>query len=158
MSKTPPPQPINRNKKNTSHLGIAQKFLLLVLIVIALMRVLPIVVVLFIGLLPTLTLMIVDGKNINKLVIVGCFNLAGVFVYVFNIMKNYSVDNALFVFSDIFNIILMLGSAAIGLLVYYEIPMLFVYISRATNQRHILSIDARIEKLKEIWGPEVIGK
>ena len=97
-------------------------------------------------------------KNINKLIIIGCFNLAGVFVYVFNVMRNYSVDNALFIFSDIFNIILMLGSAAIGLLVYYEIPLLFVYISRATNQRHIASIDARVEKLKEIWGPEVTGK
>ena len=150
--------PLPRNKNKSSHLGAAQKFLLLLLIVTALMRVLPIVVVLFIGLLPTITLMIVDSKNINKLIIVGCFNLAGVFVYVFNVMRNYSVDNALFIFSDIFNIILMLGSAAIGLLVYYEIPLLFVYISRATNQRHIASIDARVEKLKEIWGPEVTGK
>lgn len=147
-----------KNKKSSAHLGIAQKFLLLLLIVIALMRVLPIVVILFIGLLPTLTLMIVDPKNINKLVIVGCFNLSGVFVYVFSVIRNYSVDNALFIFSDIFNIILMLGSAAIGLLIYYEIPMLFVYISRATNQRHIANIDARVEKLKEVWGPEVIGK
>ena len=155
---TTPPPPLRKNRKGSSHFGIAQKFLLLLLIVIALMRILPIMVILFIGLLPTLTLMIVDPKNLNKLIIVGCFNLSGVFVYVFNVIRNYSVDNALFIFSDIFNIILMLGSAAIGFLIYYEIPMLFVYISRATNQRHIANIDARVEKLKQIWGPEVIGK
>lgn len=157
---TPPP-PLRNNsgsKKETKHLNILQKFLLLLLIAIALIRVMPIVVVLFIGLLPTLTLLIIDGKNINKLIIVGCFNLSGVFVYVFNVMKNYSVDNALFIFSDVFNMILMLGSAAIGFLIYYEVPMLFIYLARISNQHHVTSIDAKIEKLKEIWGNDVVGK
>ena len=154
---TPPP-PLRNSKKENKHLSIAQKFLLLLLVAIALIRVMPIVVVLVVGLLPTLTLMIIDGKNINKLIIVGCFNLAGVFVYIFNIAKNYSVDNALFLFSDIFNLILMLGSAAVGLLIYYEVPLLFVYLARISNQHHITSIDARIEKLKEVWGKDVVEK
>ena len=122
------------------------------------MTTLPILVVLFIGLLPTLTLMIIDIRNINKLIIVGCFNLAGVFVYVFNVMKNYSVDTAVFLFSDIFNMILMLGSAAIGLLIYYQVPMLFVYISKISNQHRVASIDERLEKLQELWGKDVLSK
>jgi len=76
----------------------------------------------------------------------------------FNVLRNYSVDNALFIFSDVFNMILMLGSAAVGLIIYYEVPQLFVYIARTTNQRHINSIDERIEKLKEIWGHDVVAK
>lgn len=149
--------PINRNNSG-SHLNLIQRFFLLILIAIALMTTLPLVVVLFIGLLPTLTLMIIDPKNTNKLIIVGCFNLAGVFVYIFNIMRNYSIDNALFVFSDIFNLILMLGAAGVGLIVYYELPILFIYLARITNQSHIANIDERVTKLKEIWGPDVTGK
>ena len=52
----------------------------------------------------------------------------------------------------------MLGAAGVGLVVYYEMPLLFTYLARATNQRHIASIDDRIAKLKEIWGPDVAGK
>lgn len=150
--------PYRQNKKGSVHLSIMQKILLLLLLIIGLMTTLPILVVLFIGLLPTLTLMIIDIRNINKLIIVGCFNLAGVFVYVFNVMKNYSVDTAVFLFSDIFNMILMLGSAAIGLLIYYQVPMLFVYISKISNQHRVASIDERLEKLKDLWGQDVLSK
>lgn len=150
--------PLNRPKKNTIHLNIMQKMLLLLLLFIALMTTLPIVVVLLAGLLPTLTVLIIDPKNINKLITVGCFNLAGVFVYLFNVLRNYSVDNALFIFSDVFNLMLMLGSAAAGLIIYYELPVLFVYIARTSNQRYIANIDSRLEKLQEIWGPDVTAK
>jgi len=150
--------PIGKNHKNAIHLSTMQKILLLLLVLIGMMTTMPLLVVLFIGLLPTFTLLIIDPKNINKLIVVGCFNLAGVFVYLFNVLRNYSVDNALFIFSDVFNMILMLGSAAVGLIIYYEVPQLFVYIARTTNQRHINSIDERIEKLKEIWGHDVVAK
>lgn len=147
-----------KKKQKPFRLSISQKFLLLFLLVIALVRVLPIVLVLSIGLLPTITLLIVSPKNFNKLIVVGCFNMAGVFVYVFNIMKNVSANNALFVFSDIFNIILMLCSAGIGLLLYYEIPLIFIYLAKISNQRRVANIDSKLEKLQEVWGQDVLGK
>lgn len=148
--------PLKQNSKKTVRMSNTQKFLLLLMIIIALVTTLPILVVLLIGLLPTFTLMVVDIKNINKLIIVGCFNLAGVFVYMFNLLKNFSLDSALFIFNDIFNMILMLGSAGIGLVVYYEIPKLFIYIAKASNQKHIANIDSRIEKMQETWGSDII--
>ena len=54
--------------------------------------------------------------------------------------------------------ILMLCSAGLGLIIYYEMPHIFIYLTRASNQRHIASIDAHIARLKEIWGPDVVGK
>lgn len=156
MSKKP--TPINRNKKENHHIGILPKLFLLFLLLIAITHSLPIVIVLFIGLLPTLTLLLIDPKNLNKLIVVGCFNLAGVFVYVFSVIRNYSIHNALFVFSDIFNMILMLCAAGLGLVIYYEMPHLFIHLTRTSNQRHIASIDAHISKLKEIWEPDVVGK
>ncbi len=150
--------PVNRNPKGTLHFTTMQKVLLLMLILIIMMTTMPLLVVLFIGLLPTFTVLIIDPKNINKLIIIGCFNLAGVFVYLFNVLQNYSVNNAFYIFSDVFNIILMLGSAAIGLIIYYQVPMLFVYIAKVTNQQHISNIDSHLEKLKELWGEDVVAK
>lgn len=147
---------LNKNKKAPLRLSATQKLLLLLMMIVALMTTLPILVVLLVGLLPTFTLMILDIKNVNKLIVVGCFNLSGVFVYMFNVLRNFSVDNALFIFSDIFNMILMLGSAAIGLIVYYELPQLFIYLAKASNQKHIANIDTKVEKLQEIWGAEVL--
>lgn len=158
MSRTRKITPLNRQKKKPIRLNTIQKILLVLLLIIVMMTTLPLMVVLSVGLLPTLTLLIIDPKNINKLITVGCFNLTGVFVYLFNVLQNYSVDNALFIFSDIFNMILMLGSAAIGLIIYYELPQLFVYIARATNQHHVTNIDNHLEKLKELWGEDVITK
>ena len=147
---------LNKNKKAPLQLNAAQKLLLLLMIIVALMTTLPILMVLLVGLLPTFTLMILDIKNVNKLIVVGCFNLSGVFIYMFNVLRNFSVDNALFIFSDIFNMILMLGSAAVGLIFYYELPQLFVYVARTSNQKHIANIEAKVEKLQEIWGQDVL--
>ena len=149
---------LNKTKKNSVKLNNTQKMLLLLMLIIALMTTLPILMVLLVGLLPTFTLMILDIKNVNKLIVVGCFNLSGVFVYMFNVLHNFSVDNALFIFSDVFNMILMLGSAAVGLVVYYELPQMFVYIAKSSNQKHITNIDARLEKLQETWGHEVLNR
>ena len=131
--------------------------MLLILLIVASLTTLPILVVLIVGLLPTFTLLIIDGKNINKLIVVGCFNIAGVFTYMFNMISNFSMDNAMFIFSDIFNMILMLGSAGIGLIVYYEVPQLFIYLARTSNQKQITSIENKVAKMQEVWGKDIVG-
>ena len=67
------------------------------------------------------------------------------------------MDNAMFIFSDIFNMILMLGSAGIGLIVYYEVPQLFIYLARTSNQKQIANIDAKVAKMQEVWGKDITG-
>jgi len=146
-----------QTQQKSIQLSSLQKFLLLLLLIVASLTTFPILVVLLVGLLPTFTLLIIDGKNINKLIVVGCFNLAGVFTYMFNMINNFSIDNAMFIFSDIFNMILMLGSAGIGLIVYYEVPQLFIYLARASNQKQIANIDNKVVKMQEIWGKDITG-
>ncbi len=148
----------HKNDQLSFRFSKTQKILLLLLIFIITMHTLPMVLILFIGLLPTFTLMVIDIKNINKLIIVGSFNLAGVFFYIFNIFKNFSVGNAVFLFSDIFNMILMLGSAAIGLLLYYEMPLLFSYFSKIATAKRIANIDNRLEKMQEKWGKDIVAQ
>ena len=108
-------------------LSLFQKILLTIGILIAVLTTLPVMVVLLIGLLPTFTVMVTDRNNTNKLIIVGCFNLAGVFIYLFHVISNFTVRDAFFILSDIFNLIIMLGSAGLGLIVYLEVPNLFIF-------------------------------
>lgn len=153
-----------QKKKETGHkikskrkpLTTTQKLFLLLGLALAVITALPAVVIILIGLLPTLTILITDPKNTNKLVIVGCFNLAGVFIFMMNIANHFSLQNAFFIVTNIFNLIIMLGSAAIGLIIYCEIPNIFIFTSKISAQKRLKNIDARLEKIAEEWGSEVV--
>lgn len=138
-------------------LSMLQKILLLIGLLIAIFTTLPVVVVLLIGLLPTFTVLVTDRSNTNKLIIVGCFNLAGVFIYLFHVINNFTVRDAFFILSDIFNLIIMLGSAGVGLIVYCEVPNLFIYLSKAAAQKRLKTIDASLAKLSDEWGSGILG-
>lgn len=144
-------------KPQRKSLTMTQKVLMFIGLFIGIITALPAVVVILIGLLPTITVMITDPKNTNKLIIVGGFNLAGVFIYLVNIVNHFTVQNALFIVSNIFNLIIMLGSAAIGLIIYCELPNLFVLTSKISAQKRLKSIDSRLEKLGEEWGGDAIS-
>lgn len=144
-------------KKSFKSLSIFQKILLIIGLLIMTIMAFPIVIVLFIGLLPSLTIFITDPKNTNKIMIVGCFNLAGVFVYLMNVINHFSISGAMFILSDIFNLIIMLGSAALGLIIYCEIPNLFLILSKISAKRRLKIIESNLEKLSEEWGAEVIN-
>ena len=115
----------------------------------------PIVFILFIGLLPTITIMITDKQNYDKQMIVGCFNIAGVFFYLFNVLNNFSLPNAFSIVGDIFNLILMLASAGIGLILYNEVPNLYATYMQHSYQKQIEKINERLVKLAEEWGTNI---
>ncbi len=158
MSRIPGRKQTKKNKSAYSVLSFPQKILLLFGLIIATISMLPAIIVIFIGMLPTLTVSITDVKNTNKLIIIGGFNLSGVFMYILNIINNFTVDHALFLISNIFNLIIMFGSAAIGLIIYCELPNFFVFISKISAQKRLKTIDAKLEKLAEEWGTEIVNK
>ncbi len=150
---------MKNNLKNAKKekLSLGKKLLILLGLFILVLTSLPIVIILLIGLLPTLTIMITDPKNTPKIIIVGSFNLAGVFTYLISILNNYNIRDAFFVFSDIFNLIIMLGSAALGLIIYIELPNFVIWIYKATAQRRLTAIENRLEQLAQDWGQETIN-
>ena len=145
-------------KSNTKKSSLLKKIFIGLGLFLLILTSLPIVVILLIGLLPTLTILLTDPKNTQKAIIVGSFNLAGVFIYLVNILNSYSVRDAFFVFSDIFNLIVMLGSAALGLIIYAELPNLVIWIYKATAQKRLSNIESRLQKLALDWGQETINK
>ena len=151
-----------KNSKTTSNtkysfkkLNKVQKLVLIVLLLILTFSSFPIVFILFIGLLPTITIMITDKKNYDKQMIVGCFNIAGVFFYLFNVLNNFSLPNAFSIVGDIFNLILMLASAGIGLILYNEVPNLYANYMQHSYQKQIEKINERLAKLAEEWGTNI---
>lgn len=145
-------------KKSFQSLSIARKSLLFIFLAIVASSFLPAVIVLLIGLLPTITILFIDPQNSAKLVIIGCFNLSGLFVYLINLINKFSLDGAFSILGDVFNMIIMLGSAAIGFLVYYEMPNLFSYIAQNSAKRRLVVIDKELEKITEEWGSTIIDE
>lgn len=139
-------------------LNLLQKILLLLGLIVLVLTALPAIVILIIGLLPTITVILIDSKNTSKLTMVGCFNLAGVFICLMNIFSQFSVNHAITILGNVFNIIIMLGAAALGMILYYELPNLFLLISKASAQRRLHSIDSKLEKIAEDWGRESLGE
>ncbi len=138
--------------------NLLQKILLLLGLVILVITALPAVVILIIGLLPTITIILIDSKNTSKLTMVGCFNLAGVFVCLMNIFNQFNLNHAITILGNVFNIIIMLGAAALGMVLYYELPNLFLFISKASAQRRLRNIDNKLEKIADEWGQECIAE
>jgi len=133
-----------------------QKFLLLLGLIVLSFAALPVVIILIIGLLPSITVILTNPKNMPKLMIVGFFNLSGVFVCMMNIYSQFASNHSINILDNVFNIIIMLGSAALGMILYFELPNLFVMISRASANRRLQNIDAKLEKISSEWGSEAI--
>lgn len=143
-------------KKTTFKLNLLQKLVLLLGLIVLSFIALPVVIIMVIGLLPTLTILLLDIKNVNKLMIVGCFNMAGVFICMVNIFNQYTSGVNVTILNNVFSIIIMLGSAALGMIVFFELPNIFVSISRSSAQRKLHNIDTKLEKLSKDWGTEII--
>ena len=139
------------SKADTKKLNFIQKFLLFIALIIVAFTVLPAVVVLFIGLLPSLTVVVTDTKNLNKITTIGCFNIAGIMIRLNDIFVQFTSGIAFSVIDNIFNIIIMLGSAALGVLLYYAVPDLFVFIFKNSAQHRLKVLNSKLEKLSENW-------
>lgn len=139
-------------------LSVSRKILLFFFLGILAIITLPAFLLLLIGLLPTITILITDTKNVYKLIIVGAFNLAGVFMYLIGVLSEFTFEHTLAVLSNIFNLVIMFGSAAIGFIIYMEIPNLFLFLHKISAKRRLANIESKLAKLTEEWGQETIDR
>ena len=144
-------QSSRKEKNNQSKFNLAQKLLLFLSLIIIIFTVFKPVVILFLGLLPTLTIVLIDTKNINKITTVGCFNVAGLMICLKNLLQQLDQNTAFSIIDNIYNVVIMLTAAAIGVLLYYILPDLFILIFKNSAQHRLKSINAKLEKLKQTW-------
>ena len=135
MKAPTPVNPTKNSKSSSSKMNSFQKFLIFLGLMLVGFTILPVVVVLFIGLLPTLTAVVTDTKNINKITTIGCLNISGLIICLHNIT----------------NIIIMLSAAALGAFLYFVLPDLFSFIFKNSAQHRLKIINAKLAKLSENW-------
>lgn len=150
-----------KNEPQKSRLSLAnmstpRKWLIFAILISGVIIALPFAIILLIGLLPTLTVLFTDSKNTQKIIIIGCFNMAGVFIYLMGVMHDYSIGGAVNIIKDIFNLIIMLGSAGLGLILYCELPNLFIFFSQISAQKRLEVIENKLKNMSEEWGQDVI--
>lgn len=142
---------ISLKKNKQSKISGFQKVFWFTLLLFISFKVLPAVVVLFLGLLPTFTIVVTDTKNINKITTVGCFNIAGIMICLNSIFDQFTSTAKFSILANIHNIIIMLSAAALGMFLYYILPDIFVYVFKNSAQHRLKIINAKLEKLKETW-------
>jgi len=109
-----------------------------------------------VGLVPTIVLGF-TGRGVHKgarLQCVGFANLAGVLPFIPQVLAR---NDAQVVIGDIFNIVAMFGSAAIGYALIYVGPMVASYILQSLNQDRVKKIAQQRQALVDMWGHEVLG-
>ena len=146
-----PKSNIQNRQQSTSKLGFFGKFLIFFCLLFVGFTILPQVIVIGLGLLPTLTIVLTETKNINKITTVGCFNVAGVMICLNSFIAQYNENRPFLINENITNIIIMMAAAAVGVSLYYILPDLFVFIFKNSAQHRLKAINAKLEKLQQTW-------
>lgn len=118
---------------------------------------LPTVLILGIGMLPTLAAMISDRRKEKYATLcVGCMNFTGVLPFMIELWaEEHSYENAFRLIGDPFTWLVMFGAAAIGWAIYFVAPgIVGMFLAMRTEQR-IARLRRRQRDLVEEWGPGV---
>jgi hypothetical protein len=118
---------------------------------------LPTVLILGIGMLPTLGAMLTDRRKEKYATLcVGCMNFTGVLPFMIQLWtEEHSYERAFQVIGDPFTWLVMYGAAALGWSIYFVAPgIVGMFIAMRTEQR-IQRLRRRQRELVEEWGPGV---
>ena len=145
------PQLPKKNNTGLSKLNSLGKALVFLCLLFVGFTILPQVVIIVLGLLPTITIVLTETKNINKITTVGCFNVSGVMICLNSFIKQFSEKTPFSIGENITNVIIMLGAAGIGDSLYYILPDIFAIIFKNSAQHRLKTINAKLEKLQQSW-------
>ena len=77
--------------------------------------------------------------------------MAGVMICLNSLFNQFGSEFEFSILNNIFNIVIMLAAAALGVLLYYLLPDLFVVIFKNSAQHRLKTINSKLEKLTETW-------
>jgi hypothetical protein len=143
----------------TSASSAATKTILFVLVAGGAVLFLPSVLILGIGMTPTLAAMLTDRRREKYATLcVGCMNFTGVLPFMVELWtQEHSYDNAFRLIADPFTWLVMFGAAAIGWAIYFVAPgIVGMFIAMRADQR-VERLRRRQRDLVEEWGPGVAG-
>lgn len=120
----------------------------------------PTLMLLFVGLLPTLVAALTDRSNARYAwICVGGLNFAGLTPALLRLwFGHHEVSFALHQVTDFRVLLLSYAAAACGWLLYFGAPPIVITIMLATTKRRAMSLEQQMKKLEEEWGPEVASR
>lgn len=120
---------------------------------------LPSMMLLVIGMMPTLAAMLTDRRREKYATLcVGCMNFTGVLPYMIELWtQDHSYEHAWRIIGDPFTWLVMFGAAAIGWAIFFVAPgIVGMFIAMRADQR-VERLRRRQRDLVEEWGPGVAG-
>ena len=120
---------------------------------------LPTVLILCVGMLPTVAAFLVDRRREKYTTLcVGSMNFVGVIPFLATLWtEDHSFDMAFTILGDPFGWLMMLGSAGIGWAIYFVAPNIVALFMAARIEQRIERLKNRQTALVEEWGPGVSG-
>lgn len=117
----------------------------------------PTLILIMIGLLPTLVAFFVDrDREHSSATAVGAMNCAGITPFVIDLwIKGQSMDNVFRILSDPSSWLIILGAAAIGQTIVSVVPQAMATLTLAHSELRIKTLKQNLERLNESWGPDV---
>ena len=154
MAKTEAKAAAGKTKKKSGKLGV---FTVIVLLCFATPFIMPTVMLLLVGLIPTYVALSTDSDpQKSGAVSVGAMNFAGVVPFIIDLWtKGQTMGNALHILGDANSWVIILGASAVGQLIVYAIPQAIATLTLAQSELRVKTLRKNLELLKESWGPEV---
>lgn len=121
---------------------------------------LPTVMLVSIGMLPTLVAWICDRSEEKFATFcVGGLNFSGVFPYVMDLWSGeHSVAAASATLTNVFALAVMFGCAALGWMLFAAVPPVVATFLSVLSERRLTTLRTQQRKLVEEWGDEVRGE
>lgn len=127
-------------------------------IVLTMMMVsLPTVMLVFFGLLPSIVAWVIDRAD-QKYATFCVFgmNFAGLFPFLTDIwFEDHSVDAAIRIMTNVFDLIIIYGSAAFGWMMFIVLPPVITTFLSAMSERRLDTLQTQQKDIIEEWGENV---
>jgi hypothetical protein len=121
---------------------------------------LPTLMVMFVGLMPTLVAAVVErGTARYAWICVGGLNFAGLAPWLFNLwFGHHTLEYAFDQITSITMLLTAFGASAVGSLLYMSTPPVVNMVTAMTSQRRAANLAVAQKKLVEQWGDAVITR
>ena len=144
-----PPAPPGRTLRRVIWSGV---FLLTMMMIS-----LPTVILVGIGMLPSLVAGVIDRSDGKYATFCVCgINFSGLFPFLMDVwFVNHSTDMAIRILTDVFNLVIIFGSAALGWLLFVAVPPVITTFLSVMSQHRMTILKTTQSDITEEWGEKV---
>jgi len=119
----------------------------------------PTMIVLMVGMSPTVVAFLVDRSGGYSWGSIGGLNFTGVFPYLINLWAGrQTLDKAFDILTDPYALFVMFGTAAAGWFIHLAVPPVVAAMVESMQQRHLDSLRDRQSDLVAEWGEEIVDE